>query len=222
MWEQKNPAREILNQMHDERRLAKTPRPNRHNQPPIVYVLPPYRYFPNHSIYSYGVSSSTVSIAPPPPNVVATEPLPPPAAETGVLRLEVEPRDLLQVFVDGLYVGTPADLGDELELRLGARRSELRARGYRTLIFDTEIVPDRTVIYRGALELAPVASVPAPPAPAPAAPDARVAPVAPAPRVAPEKTKIFLIPGCYMGNVEPDKAALRDGCDISKLVIVTP
>ena len=77
---------------------------------------------------------------------------PPPEPETGFLRLEVEPRHILQVFVDGLYLGTIADLGDDIELRLGARRIELRAPGYRTLVFDTRIEFDRTVVYRGALE----------------------------------------------------------------------
>ena len=64
---------------------------------------------------------------------------PPPEPETGFLKLEVEPRQALQVFIDGLYIGTLSDIGDELELRLGARRIELRAPGYRTLIFDTQI-----------------------------------------------------------------------------------
>ena len=35
----------------------------------------------------------------------------------GALRLEVEPKESLQIFVDGVYIGTPADLGDEIELR---------------------------------------------------------------------------------------------------------
>ena len=33
---------------------------------------------------------------------------------------------------------------------------------------------------------------------------------------------MYLIPGCYMGNVEPTAAMIRPGCDISKLVTMTP
>ena len=143
-------------------------------------------------------------------------PLPPP--ETGVLRLEVEPRQAVQVFVDGLYIGTLADVGDEIELRLGARRIELRAPGYRTLIFDTEIVSDRVIVYRGALERAPEA--PAPQAPQtpqpPQAPQAPEAPQAPGSRI------MYVIPGCYLGNVQPTAGMLRPGCDISKLITMTP
>jgi hypothetical protein len=73
----------------------------------------------------------------------------------------------LQIFVDGVYIGTPADLGDEIELRTGARRIELRAPGYRTLIFDAEISYERSITYRGTLEPnTPAASTP-PPSPKP-------------------------------------------------------
>jgi hypothetical protein len=214
VWEQKNPARAILDEERDRRRLARNPRPH-HTLPPIVYVLPPYRYFPTTSFFGYGVSSSTVSVAAPPPNVVTHEPLPLPMVDTGILRLEVEPRNTLQVFVDGLYVGTPGDLGDEIELRLGARRIELRAPGYRTLIFDTEIVPERAIIYRGALEPA-TSTAPRSPA-SPSAPEAPKAPEAP--QSARPPTKMYLIPGCYLGNVAPEAATLRAGCDIKNLIV---
>ena len=121
--------------------------------------------------------------------------------ETGFLQLEVEPRQSLQIFVDGLYVGTLADLGDEIELRLGARRIELRAPGYRTLIFDTQIVPDRTIVYRGALE--PIANAPSTSTQAPQAPRAPQAPEAPQAPRHPQSRPIYVIPGCYMGNVSP-------------------
>jgi hypothetical protein len=131
--------------------------------------------------------------------------------ETGFLRLEVEPRHLIQVFVDGLYLGTIADLGDDIELRLGPRRIELRAPGYRTLIFDTRIEFDRTVVYRGALE--PVEEM---------APVAPVAPATPVPPATPGSRIMYLIPGCYMGNVQPTAAMLRPGCDIGKLITTPP
>ncbi len=49
------------------------------------------------------------------------EPLPP----MGALRLEVEPKESLQIFVDGVYIGTPADLGDRDRAR--ARHAPHRA-----------------------------------------------------------------------------------------------
>jgi hypothetical protein len=210
VWEQKNPARVMLDEERDARRLARTPRPNDY-RPPVVYLLPPYRYFPGNTVLSYGVSSSTIYVTPPPP---AETPAPPPMAtvETGFLKLEVEPRQTLQIFIDGFYIGTLADLGDEIELRLGARRIELRAPGYRTLVFDTQIVPDRTIVYRGALE--PISNAPAPGTQAPLAPQAPEAPAG--------GKVIYVIPGCYMGNVSPKDIKLRSGCDIGKLTTISP
>ena len=203
-----NVAGHMLDQERDARRLARNPRPVHpiyrpgYGRPPVFYPLPPYGYYFPFATYGYGTvsSESVVEVTPPPP-----EP------ETGFLRLDVEPRHLLQVFVDGLYLGTIADLGDDIELRLGPRRIELRAPGYRTLIFDTRIEFDRTVVYRGALDPIEEQSV------APQAPLARDVPQAP-----PGSRIMYLIPGCYMGNVQPTAGMLRPGCDISKLVTSTP
>lgn len=198
-----------LNPIQDRGRFDR--RHHRRPIPPaVVYVLPPYRYFPPTSIYSYGVASSTAYVTPPEPNVVTMTPPPyeaEPPITTGFLRLDVEPRNLVQVFVDGYFVGSLEDLGNEIELRLGARRIELRAPGYRTLVFDTEIVVDRTVVYRGALEPLPDA------APAPAV---IVKPASPGSRT------MYVIPGCYIGNIEPTKDTLRPGCDISKMSKIEP
>ncbi|HEX6162682.1 MAG TPA: hypothetical protein VFZ31_04925 [Vicinamibacterales bacterium] len=209
-WEQQlvNPSRAAQELNRKAREAARVQR--RHAQPTVVYALPPYRYFNPFTTYSYGVESTTY-ITPAPPNVVASPPVP--DVDTGFLRLEVEPRQLLQVFVDGLYIGTPADLGDEFELRLGARRIELRAPGYRTLVFDTQIVPDRTIVYRGQLE--PVATA-APSTPAPQAPKAPEAPMPASART------IYLIPGCYIGNVAPTTDMVRPGCDLSKVITRAP
>ena len=205
-----NVARHMLDQERDARRLAKNPRPVHpiyrpgFGRPPIYYPLPPYGYFFPFTTYGYGYETVTTAEVTPPP----------PAPETGFLRLEVEPRHLLQVFVDGLYLGTIADLGDDIELGLGPRRIELRAPGYRTLVFDTRIEFDRMVVYRGALD------------PIEEAPPAREAREAGEPREAPKapagSRTMYLIPGCYMGNVQPTAGMLRPGCDISKLVTMTP
>jgi hypothetical protein len=129
----------------------------------------------------------------------------------GALRLEVEPRESLQIFIDGVYVGTPADLGDEIEIPPGTRRIELRAPGYRTLTFTAEIADGRSITYRGSLERFPDS------------PAAAAAPAAPAARVAPAGSRVmYVIPGCYLGNVSPKNVALPEGCDISKLTTISP
>jgi hypothetical protein len=130
----------------------------------------------------------------------------------GALRLEVEPRESLQIFIDGVYVGRPVDLGDQIEVGAGTRRIELRAPGYRTLTFTAEIADGRSITYRGTLERFPDS---------PAAPvkPAATAPAAPA---APAGSRVmYVIPGCYLGNVSPKTVALPDGCDISKLTTIS-
>ena len=68
------------------------------------------------------------------------------------------------------------------------------------------IVEDRIKAYRDSLTPEPPARTePAPATPAPTG----------------SKT-LYLIPGCYMGNVSPKDMKLRAGCDLGKLVIVTP
>ncbi|HEX8029878.1 MAG TPA: hypothetical protein VF491_15500 [Vicinamibacterales bacterium] len=185
------------------------------NKPNFVYVIPPYGYgygYPYALPYAYTVSGGSYETPPPPSEVVVTTPEPPepPLPAMGLLRIEVEPRELLQIFVDGVFVGTPADLGDEIELTTGPKRIELRAPGYRTLMFDADVVSGRSITYRGSLEPASAAT------PRPAIP--------PQPPVAaPTGSKtMYLIPGCYMGNVSPKELALPPGCDIKKLTTISP
>ena len=120
------------------------------------------------------------------------------------MRLEVEPAALLQIYVDGVFVGTPADVGGDLELRTGAHRIELRAPGYDPVTFDARIESDRGITYRATLR-----SIDARPPEAPI--------------VLPTGNKtLYVIPGCYLGNVLPDAARLPAGCDISRMKTHTP
>lgn len=69
-------------------------------------------------------------------------------------------------------------------------------------------------------------TVPAPAAPeppvAPAEPEAEPA-LPPPPIVLPTGSRtIYLIPGCYLGNVPPDASRLRAGCDIGRLKTYVP
>jgi PEGA domain len=135
--------------------------------------------------------------APPPAEVAPVERRP----ATGRLVLDVQPGSA-QVFVDGYYVGTPDDLNasrGELALEPGPHSISLDAPGYEAVSFNVKVAPEQPVVYRRALtSIAPIA----PPAAATQA----------APRI------FYLIPGCYVGNVPPEDAALPPTCDISGTV----
>jgi hypothetical protein len=209
-WTQGNVAKAMIDQQRAQQQLEEQirrgqvkPRQRGHNyQPSVVYVLPTYGYSGLPVTTTYETTPAQPAMPPPP------EPPPAPAPEQrvplGALRLEVEPRESLQIFVDGVFVGTPADVGDELEMVPGPHHIELRARGHKTQTFDVGIVEDKLITYRGALDRDPAA-----------------APVAPVVRPATGRT-MYVIPGCYMGNVSPKEMSLPKGCDISKLTTISP
>src|SRR5687767_12927165 len=58
---------------------------------------------------------------------------------TGTLRLEVQPDRILQLYVDGFFVGSWTDVNGELELEAGPHRIEMRAPGYETASVDVKI-----------------------------------------------------------------------------------
>jgi hypothetical protein len=200
-WERDHlPSWEIQKQRAENRRDFK-----RHSGSGVIYVVPSYGYFPTTL-----PGTNQFGVTPPPPTQwVPPGPPEPPPAPAGVLRLEVEPRESLQIFIDGVYVGTPADLGDEIALTPGTRRIELRARGHKPMIFSAEIVDQRSITYRGSLDRDEAA--PDPPAPA----VVRPAPVS-------GNTTMYMIPGCYLGNVAPRASELRPGCDIARLTTLRP
>lgn len=115
---------------------------------------------------------------------------------TGLLRLEITPATGLQYYVDGLYIGSSSNLGTEFALNAGARRVEVRATGYKPLVFDTRIVAGEQTTFRATLE--PLTQPP--------------------PAQATGNPTMFIIPGCYMGNTRPSADDLRSGCDINRLI----
>ncbi|MBI3049732.1 MAG: PEGA domain-containing protein [Acidobacteria bacterium] len=126
-----------------------------------------------------------------------------PAGEwLGYLRLVVEP-DTAQVYVDGFYVGTVADLRGLVTLEPGPHRVELRAPGYDTVAFDVRVFPTETITYRTALQPSAPAEKPAPPAPG-------------------TPKAFYVIPNCYAGDRPPDRSALPRTCDIAKLRTIPP
>jgi hypothetical protein len=128
----------------------------------------------------------------------------------GRVRLQLQPDVNPQLYVDGYYVGTLDDVIGELILDVGVHKIEMRADGYETLEVNVQVSADRPITYRGALK-----RVDAIPAPVPAAPPpADVPPPLPA--------TIYVIPGCYVGNVPPADAGLPAGCDERRAIAFTP
>lgn len=144
--------------------------------------------------YAYGGYGDTAPVPP------STLPPPEPPQATGFVRFDVTPGSA-QVFVDGLYAGTVDDIENRrgLVLTEGPHRVEFRARGYATESVDVQVPPRDTITYRGALD--------------PERPRAQV-PRGPA--------TIYVIPGCYMGNVPPRPERVGPGCDVNNVRVIAP
>jgi hypothetical protein len=101
------------------------------------------------------------------------------------------------LYVDGYYVGI-TDGNDDVDLTAGAHRVELRADGYEPVAFDVRLSSQRPVTYRARLAVARSAEQPMPP-----------------PTSGP--MTLYVIPGCYAGNVPPAAVTLPAGCDATRL-----
>jgi len=128
----------------------------------------------------------------------------PPTQATGRLHLDLQSGVDPQIYVDGYYVGRLSDVGSELTLDAGPHSIELREDGYENLRVDVQMSRDGLMTYRGALK--PVGGADRPVSGADL-PGPRVDAVPPAP------TTIYVIPGCYVGNVPPKDAGLPAGCN---------
>jgi hypothetical protein len=124
---------------------------------------------------------------------------------------------MLQLFVDGYYVGTPNDFGGEVELVAGPHRVELSAPGFESLAFDVKITSGQSINYKGALK-----PLNTPPAPAVAPLATERTGDAPKTLSATSEATFYYIPGCYMGNVPPDTLDLPANCDLSRLITRKP
>lgn len=207
-------------------RPATTPRTTPAPAPPVVLPFPPLMPQPaggltpgvtfpfrDHPVYSpnrrpgrggyggsYGGGYGGGYFYAPDTQPTPTAPTTTTAEATGMLRLSGTPASA-QVFVDGYYVSTLADLEAQRVLTLpsGPHRVELKANDYTTTTFDVRIDPNDTVNYRAALE--------------------HVRPPAPVRAVAPTAApaKMYVIPNCYLGNVPPKADRLPRGCDIKRV-----
>jgi len=153
------------------------------------YVMPAYGY-------GFGYPAAEQDSGPAPQ---ALEYGPPPAAY-GTLRVEVLAAADAHVYVDGYYVGTGDQAAAGLDIEPGPHRIEVRAAGYETLSFDVRITPNQVITYRDAMKRSANGAAAPAPAPTPAAP-----------------ATFYVISGCYVGNVPPDRAKLPDGCDAAKV-----
>lgn len=165
-----------------------------------VVLLPPY-YWP--------VPVALPSVVTPSPGVArgGTRSAPVPARPaTGTVWFDLEPARSMQIFVDGYYIGTTDERGVGIELEAGLRRLELRAPGYEPLIVGVRVEPNRTLTYRDRLRRSDGAVSDEP----------RDA-ASPAPPGAARRMSLYVIPGCYAGNVPPTVATLPAGCDAAEV-----
>jgi hypothetical protein len=135
------------------------------------------------------------------PSSPSPSPPPPVNRAGGRLLLSLHSGVDPQIFVDGYYVGLFSDVAGELILDTGAHTIELREDGYLDARVDVKIPLDGTITYD--VTLKPIA----------AAPLSSATPVAPAPSPAPAPATIYVVPGCYVGNVPPQQVTLPAGCD---------
>jgi hypothetical protein len=178
-----------------------TPPDPPHREPRHVRRPPTVVFF--GAPYQWGVDSSQQMTNPGmmAPSAPTPQPVSIPTPANGWLSLAIEP-DTAQVFVDGLYVGTSADIHGTLELAPGTYRIELKASGREAVSFDTRIVSGQAVTYRETMR--------------------EVAQAAPSPAATPARSTVYLIPGCYLGNVPPDQVKLPAGCDLTRLITYHP
>lgn len=165
----------------------------------VVYVVPGYGwdYWP------------AAPIAAVPEGYDGASPSQEPTPLTGALQLDVLPHGIVQLYVDGYYAGTPDDSNGELVLAAGPHRIDIRAPGYETVTLDVRIEPGRTITYRSAL-----VRVEAKPAPEPPLQSDKVKPL--------PRKPVYVIPGCYLGNVPPKDAGLPATCDQSRVKVLEP
>jgi hypothetical protein len=189
-------------------------RRRRSPQPAIVIFGAPYAF--GYETWQQSPTPGVIA-QPPAADVPAAPPTP---ADTGGLALpQLRPPDA-QLFVDGEYVGTWSDHEGVLELTAGTHRIEIRASGHEALSFDVRIVAGRTITYSGRLT-----RIEEPPRQPPSKPTVTPTPTAPdvkKPLAPPAGRTIYLIPGCYLGNVPPEEVKLPAGCDLTRVITNKP
>lgn len=191
------PARRQPGDTHTERnRWPQMHRPGwkpdrfRTRRPFGGYYAVPFTAY-GYGFYTPGPVAAAESEAPPPPVEERSTTM-----TRGLLRLEITPASGLDYYVDGIFIGNSSTLGSDIELNAGPRRVEVRAAGYKPLVFDVRIAVGRETVFRATME----------PLVQPQAPQAT------------GNRTMYIIPGCYVGNSAPSPNGLRPGCDIRNLI----
>ena len=112
-----------------------------------------------------------------------------------------------RIFVDGEFVGLFSDYAGRLRLDAGLHTLELRADGYAGVRLEVNLGVDEVITYD--IDLKPIETAPLPSA---------VEPVPQPPISTPLPSTIYLIPGCYVGNVPPTQVTLPAACDANGLI----
>jgi hypothetical protein len=154
-------------------------------------------FFPSFGWYPY--------LDPGTPQPRATSFMPPHPARVpravGTLRIQLDSGVDPQIYIDGFYVGLYSDaIGGELTVDPGAHTLELHEDGYEPLRADIQVAQGAVVTYRPGLKWSEPAAASVTEAPRPSSPP-------------PSPTTIYVIPGCYVGNVPPREAMLPAACD---------
>jgi hypothetical protein len=153
--------------------------------------------------WPYPYLSGTAAPSAPSPSF---PPTPAPRA-TGRLHLDLQSGIDPQIYVDGYYVGLLSDANGELTLEAGTHAIEVRDGGFEPLRVDVQIPVDGVITYRGELKRARGTG------------DLRQSGAdLPGPRTEVPPTTIYLIPGCYVGNVPPADAVLPAGCNADRAI----
>ena len=132
---------------------------------PAPYGYAPYGYAPyGYSPYGYPSSGYAPAYGYPAPYGYgygsAAQPAPgsvgvqPGATASGGVSFEITP-GTAAVFVDGTYVGKVEEFGPNsqpLMLTPGRHHVEIRAEGYQTMAFDTDVTAGQVLPYRGTLQ----------------------------------------------------------------------
>jgi hypothetical protein len=187
--------------------LHSTARPPARTPPPANAHRPPANTRPARGprtiayfVPAFGWEGFGAPLPEPPPAPVA------PA--TGRLLVELQPDVDPQVFIDGYFVGTLDDTGGDLPLEPGVHRLDLRADGYEPLAVEVQIVADRSTRYRASLVRGS------------ALPDNALGGIGPTARDStPPPATIYMIPGCYIGNMPPQQISLPAGCDPARVSV---
>jgi hypothetical protein len=119
----------------------------------------------------------------------------------GRFHVDIQPRNVAQVYLDGVFIGTAGESWEDLDVDAGPHLVEVRADGFEPAQESVLVTSGRALTYTTTLQrIAPPAVTP---------PTGPAAPAA-----------YYFIRGCYVGNVPPEQADLPAGCDAKKAVKV--